>query len=105
MPKLDFAKWLAGLGITGGLAATIAYGAFQFLAKKWLDERFTERLETFKHAQNQEMERLRYRINALFDRTTKLHQHEFDVLPEVWEKIKHSLRRYRNLHIDDTELS
>jgi len=49
--------------------------------------RFAERLEKFKHDQNQEIERLRYRINALMDRTAKLHQHEFEVLPEVWDKL------------------
>lgn len=80
-------KWIAGLGITASVAAAAAYAAFQFLGKRWLDARFAERLEKFKHDQNQEIERLRYRINALMDRTTKLHQHEFEVLPEVWNKL------------------
>jgi hypothetical protein len=84
---LGLLKSLVELGITGSLAATAAYGAFRFLGKKWLDARFAERLERFKHDQNQEIERLRYRINALMDRTTKLHQHEFEVLPEVWGKM------------------
>jgi len=80
-------KWIAGLGITATVAAAAAYAAFQLLGKKWLDARFAERLEKFKHDQNQEIERLRFRINALMDRTSKLHQHEFEVLPKVWEKL------------------
>src|SRR5208283_3440657 len=64
-----------------------AYAAFQILGKKWLEARFAARLEKFKHDQNQEIERLRYRINGLMDRTAKLHQHEFEVLPEVWNKL------------------
>ncbi len=80
-------NWLANLGITATVAATAGYAAFQLLGKKWLDQHFAVRLEKFRHDQNQEIERLRYRINALMDRTTKLHQHEFEVLPEVWDKL------------------
>lgn len=75
------------LGVTAAVAATAAFAAFQFLGKTWLEAHFAERLEKFKHDQNQEIERLRYRINALMDRTTKLHQHEFEVLPEIWNKL------------------
>jgi hypothetical protein len=81
------AKWIAGLGVTAAAAAAAGYGAFQFLGKRWLETRFAQRLEKFKHDQNQEIEHLRYRINALMDRTVKLHQHEFEVLPEVWERL------------------
>jgi hypothetical protein len=80
-------KWLVGLGVTATVAAATGFAAFQFLGKTWLEAHFAERLEKFKHDQNQEIERLRYRINALMDRTTKLHQHEFEVLPEIWNKL------------------
>jgi hypothetical protein len=80
-------KWIANLGLSATVAAASGFATFQFLGKKWLDARFAERLEKFKHDQNQEIERLRYRINALMDRTAKLHQHEFEVLPEVWDKL------------------
>ena len=75
-------KWMLGLGITATAMVAAAYAFFQFLGRRWLEARFAERLEKFKHDQNQEIERLRYRINALMDRTTKLHQHEFEVLPK-----------------------
>jgi len=80
-------KLIAALGASAALAAATAYAAFRYLGQKWLDARFAERLEKFKYAQSQEIERLRYRINALMDRTAKLHQHEFEVLPEVWDKL------------------
>ena len=84
MTILEIVTWF---GITGVGAAAAAFGLFRFLGSKWLDSRFAERLERFKHSQNQEIERLRFRINALMDRTTKLHQHEFEALPQVWEKL------------------
>jgi hypothetical protein len=80
-------KWIASLGVAAAFVVSTAYAALRFLSKKWLDAYFAERLEKFKHAQNQEIERLRYRINALMDRTTKLHQLEFEVLPQLWEKL------------------
>lgn len=79
--------WIARLGITSTVAAAAGVAAFQFLGKKWLDAHFAERLEKLRYDQNQEIERLRYRINALMDRTAKLHQYEFEVLPVVWGKL------------------
>jgi hypothetical protein len=69
-------KWIASLGVTAGVGAAAGWAAFQFFGKTWLEGHFAQRLEKFKHDQNQEIERLRYRINALMDRTTNLHQHE-----------------------------
>lgn len=80
-------RFVGQLGLTATAAALIAWGAFKWFGKKWLENQFAQRLERFKHEQNQEIERLRYRINALMDRTTKLHQNEFQVLPELWDKV------------------
>ena len=52
-----------------------------------MDNKFAERLATFKHAQAKEIEEVRFRINSLFDRLTKLHQKEFEVLPEAWSRL------------------
>ena len=77
-----------GLWVVKGVSfAAIAFAFFQFLGKKWLDSRFAERLESFKHDQQKELETLRFKINSLFDRTTKLHQREFEVLPEAWGRL------------------
>lgn len=71
----------------GGGAAAIAFLFFRFLGEKWINAKFEERLAAYRHVQQQELERLKLRINTLMDRTTKLHQREFDVLPEVWAKL------------------
>jgi hypothetical protein len=92
----QIATWIAGIGLTAAIAAGGAYAAFQFLGQKWLEARFAERLEKFKHDQSQEIERLRYRINALMDRTSKLHQHEFEALPEIWERLTIALSASTN---------
>jgi len=41
-------------------------------------------LLAYKHEQQKELEHLKFSINAQMDRATKLHQREFEALPEAW---------------------
>lgn len=75
------------VGITALGVAGAAYAFFRYLGDKWLTIKFNERLESYRHEQQRELEQLRFRINTLFDRTVKLHQYEFDTLPELWAKL------------------
>jgi hypothetical protein len=77
-------KVIGGLAAIGTTAVGLAYAAFRIFTTKWIDHRFSERLEAFKHQQNQEIGHLRFRINTMMDWNVKLHQREFDVLPETW---------------------
>jgi hypothetical protein len=81
---MDIVHWLLAAVGGGGGCAAVAYLAFKFLATKWLENKFAERLEAYKHQQQKELEQLKFQINASFDRLTKLHQHEFQVLPDAW---------------------
>ncbi|AGS20109.1 hypothetical protein REMIM1_CH00238 [Rhizobium etli bv. mimosae str. Mim1] len=67
----------------GGVAYA-AYALFKVLGEKWLNQKFAERLEAYKSEQARELERLRHKINSVFDRTKRLHDREYEVLPEVW---------------------
>ena len=66
----------------GGGAAAVAHALFTFLGKKWIE-----------HKLNKELEQVRYRINTLFSRVTKIHEKEFEVLPEAWYKMQDALGR------------
>jgi len=70
-----------------GLAVLLSYFLFKTFSSKWLEAKFKERLERFRQAQNRELEELRLKINTLFDWTTRLHQHEFEVMSEAWAKL------------------
>jgi hypothetical protein len=76
-------------GLTVILLALVAgtYWLFQTFSDKWLQSKFDSRLEALRHAQNQEMEHLRFAINTMMDRTTKLHEREYQSLPDLWEKL------------------
>lgn len=65
-------------------AGAAGYGIFVFVGKKWIEAKFAEQHAEYIHAQNKEIEELRFKINSLFDRKTKIHAKEFDVIPKVW---------------------
>jgi hypothetical protein len=73
--------------LAGGGLSVIVYQAFKHLAARWLDSKFDERLQALKHQHGKELEQLRFKIAALLDRATKLHQREFEVLPDAWAKL------------------
>lgn len=77
--------------VYGGGTAAIAYGIFRFLGEKWIENKFAEKLETYKHKQQQELEQTRYTINSLFSRVSKIHEKEFEVLPEAWSRMHDAL--------------
>ena len=75
----------------GGGTVALAYVLFMFLGQKWIEEKFSERLEAFKHEQERELEHYRHQVNILFSRVTKIHEKEIEVLPVMWKKLQDSL--------------
>lgn len=71
----------------GGGVALIAYYVFQHLGEKWIENRFSQRLEQLRHQQALELQRLRVQIDALLSGAIKLQEREFVVLPEAWAKL------------------
>jgi len=88
MEALDLVlKLIGGIVLAGGGLSLIVYQVFKHLAAKWLDSRFKEKLQALKHQHEKEIEELRFKISAMLDRAVKLHQREFEVLPEAWSKL------------------
>lgn len=83
---------LLALGAVGGVSALVgaAYALLRYLSDKWISAKFQERLEAFKHAQQREVEGLRFQINGLLDRAVKLHTQEFEALPALWSRLNQS---------------
>lgn len=78
---------LGKLLLIGGGGAAIVYQVFKLLAAKWLEEKFKKNFQQLVHDQNKEIERLKSDLTKSFDRAAKLHQREFDALPQVWDKV------------------
>lgn len=75
---------LGAIGAVVGVLVGFTYWLFKLFSEKWLTAKFAERLADYKHSHQKELENVRFEINKLMDRTTKLHQMEFDALPKAW---------------------
>jgi hypothetical protein len=73
-----------------GAVGTFVWWLFRTFSEKWLNAKFEERLAVYKHEQQKELEHLKFSINAQMDRATKLHQREFEALPEAWARLMHA---------------
>jgi hypothetical protein len=83
----QIATWVLGILTAGGGVAVIAYKLFQHFGRSWLDQHFKIQLEELKQAKAMEIEHLKYEINSLFSRVSKIHDKEFELLPETWFKV------------------
>lgn len=77
-------KFLGQIVLFGGGATVIAYVLVRWLGQKWIEDRFAKRLEEHKRRQNVLLEEVRYQINSRFNRITKIHEKEFEILPQAW---------------------
>ncbi|GAA0456591.1 MULTISPECIES: hypothetical protein [Sphingomonas] len=88
---------LGSVGVSAVTAGGIVWAGAQRVAGKWLDSRFTHRLEAVKlegqrqlEATRQEhttfLERQKFERATLLDRSAKLNQREFEVIPDIWER-------------------
>ncbi|MBR0882718.1 MULTISPECIES: hypothetical protein [Bradyrhizobium] len=79
---------LVGYVVVGvGAVGAFVWWLFRTFSEKWLNAKFEERLAAYKHEQQKELEHLKFEINAQMDRATKLHQKEFEALPEAWARL------------------
>lgn len=79
--------WLTTVLVGAGGGAAVAVGIFRFLGSKWLENKFARNLQEHKHAQDKELQKLRGEIDSMLSGVLKLQEREFQVLPELWEKI------------------
>ena len=83
----EILKFIGRVVAYGGGGVAVAYGLFIFFGKKWMENKFSQRLEEYKNDQRKELEDFKLKINTLFNRVTKIHEKEIEVLPECWSKL------------------
>ena len=93
----QFYEAIGKIVAVGGGAAAIAYGLFLFLGKRWIEDKFSMRLESYKNEQQKNLEDFKYQINALFNRVLKIHDKEMEILPEAWAKLHDAIDLTSNL--------
>jgi hypothetical protein len=86
-------RFLGGVVAYGGGAVAIAFLFFRFLSKSWLENKFAQKLEQFKHQQALEIQRLRVEIDSMLSGVLKIQEKEFETLPEAWCKLDEAYGR------------
>src|SRR5579863_4255167 len=85
--------WFALVNLS--VAAGGAFALFKWLGQRWLENRFAKDLEEFKsqktqaveeikHERTKEIEAIRRSVQWEFSRISKIHEEEFEVLPQAW---------------------
>src|SRR3989442_1732393 len=88
MPTIDvILKFIGEVVLYGGGSAACAYLLFQFLGKSWIENKFAQRLEAYKHQQQLELQHLKVEIESMLSGALKMQEREFQVLPEAWKKL------------------
>jgi len=76
-----------------GLSGSTAYGWFRFLGQKWIEQKFSKSLEEFKHEQAKEIAKQQLQIDSIFNRVSKLHDKEYEILPQIWKYLNKTYLR------------
>lgn len=98
---MDFLGLLGTVGVSAVTTAGVMWAGAKAVAGRWLDSRFTTRLEAVKlegqkqlEANRQEhtgyIERVKFERAGLLDRSAKLNQREFEIIPEIWKNTTES---------------
>jgi hypothetical protein len=79
---------LGQVGLTAGVAAAAAWAFTVWFAQKHIEARIKaaadQHLAKQKHEFDRTIEGLKARVGRLQDRASKLHQREYEVLPDAW---------------------
>tara|TARA_R110002074_G_scaffold274395_1_gene445907 strand:- start:65 stop:787 length:723 start_codon:yes stop_codon:yes gene_type:complete len=81
---IKVASTLGSITLIVGVLGGAVWAFLKLFSEKMIESKFSKELEAFKHVQQRELEQLKFAINSSLDRTSKLHQHEFETLPEAW---------------------
>jgi hypothetical protein len=89
----ELMKFILQMLAYGGGSTATAYLLFQWLGRKWIENKFAQRLDQLRHQQALELSRLRVEIDSMLSGAIKLQEKEFSILPDAWANLDeaHSL--------------
>lgn len=87
-PYETITQLIGNVVLYAGGSVAIAYALFVFLGKHWIDSRFAKDIEKYKSEQELELEKLKLKINTMFNKVLKTQEREYDILPTLWCKLQ-----------------
>ncbi|WP_422028506.1 hypothetical protein [Roseovarius sp.] len=86
--ETDVAKFLLSVLSAGGGGAFVAYYVFKRLGDAWLEARFAEKLEAYRHDRAKELERLRAEIDGALKAQVRFQEKQFEACLDIWNALK-----------------
>ncbi|HHV7524874.1 TPA: hypothetical protein ACUNF5_006418 [Burkholderia orbicola] len=87
MTQADAWEFFKQFIVTGSGAAAIAYALFKWLAQKWIEDKFSQRLEHLRQTNAKELAELKVKWDSDLQGRLKYQEREFTVIPDAWEKL------------------
>lgn len=97
--------YIGQLVLYGGGSVAIAYGAFVFFGKNWIEHKFSERLKKFEHELSKQLADHQAQIDSKLNRLQKLHNIEFAMLPKLWRDIARAYNKLEEIYYRALQLN
>ncbi|WP_347312876.1 hypothetical protein [Defluviimonas sp. SAOS-178_SWC] len=88
MLDVDVAKLFWAIVSAGGGGAVVAYYVFKHFGEAWLDSKFSQNLEMFRHSNAKDLEKLRAEIDGSLKAQVRLQERQFESLRDIWDSLK-----------------
>ena len=86
--EIDILSVLLSVIGAGGGGALVAYSLFRRFGDAWLQAKFNEKLEAYRHDRATELERLRTDIDGALQARVRLQEKQFEACLTIWNALK-----------------
>lgn len=86
--QVDIANVVLNILLASGGATIVAYQVFKMLGSSWLENKFGEKLEAFRHEKAKELEKLRADIDGSLRARLRLQERQFESVVSIWDDLK-----------------
>lgn len=84
MAQFAIAELILWFMSTVGVGAAASFVLFRWLGSKWIESKFAERLESFRHENAKELQRFTAEVDGELSATLRTQEKEFESLSEAW---------------------
>lgn len=86
--EIDVVSIVLGVLSAGGGGALVAFSLFKRFGDAWLQTKFNEKLEAYRHDRAKELERLRAEIDGALRARVRVQEKQFEACLEIWNALK-----------------
>lgn len=81
-----------------GISVAGVMGAVKFLAKGAFENYLKKEIEKLRQQNSVDIEKIKVQLNAKLDRSTRFHTYEYDIYPDIWDKLTDTYSKILNIN-------